>query len=172
MVASLGTVPCREVPPYRAMLISPLFAGCRRRGTRLRATYLARANVSQPSKPRPELRIPSAAAQTRTVSVGKFWPSQWELSQYLKYMARTRIPEFESSHPSHGVSLSSSFESLRLPTSPYMAIARQRTKSGRREIDRIWRLASPKPNLRARTPAEILPKGPSCVSPPPQLKRE
>jgi hypothetical protein len=29
-----------------------------------------------------------------------------ELSQYLKYMARTRIPDFESSQPSHAVGLS------------------------------------------------------------------
>jgi hypothetical protein len=33
----------------------------------------------------------------------RFCPSQWELSQYLKYMARSRIREFESSHPSHAV---------------------------------------------------------------------
>jgi hypothetical protein len=50
-----------------------------------------------------ELRIHSAAAQTRTVSAGTFCRSQWELSQYLKYMARSRIPEFESSHPSQAV---------------------------------------------------------------------
>jgi len=32
-----------------------------------------------------------------------FWPSQQELLRYLKYMARTRIPEFESDMPSHAV---------------------------------------------------------------------
>jgi hypothetical protein len=37
------------------------------------------------------------------VSAGDFWPSQQELSRYLKYMARTRIPEFESDMPSHAV---------------------------------------------------------------------
>ena len=69
------------------------------------------------SKPRPELRIPSAAAQTRTVSAGKFWPSQWELSQYLKYMARTRIPEFESSHPSQAVVSTVSQEAAKIAVS-------------------------------------------------------
>src|SRR6266550_5761723 len=53
--------------------------------------------------PRPELRMPGTAAQTRMVSAGEFWPSQWELSRHLKYMARARIPEFESSHPSQPV---------------------------------------------------------------------
>jgi hypothetical protein len=33
------------------------------------------------------------------VDLYEFWPSQWELSQHLKYMARARIPEFESSQP-------------------------------------------------------------------------
>ena len=32
-------------------------------------------------------------------------PSQQKLSQHLKYMVRARISEFESSHPSHAVSL-------------------------------------------------------------------
>jgi adenylate cyclase len=40
------------------------------------------------------------------VSAGDFWPSQQELSRYLKYMARTWIPEFESDMPSHAVGLS------------------------------------------------------------------
>jgi hypothetical protein len=35
-----------------------------------------------------------------------FGPSQQELSRYLKYMARARIPEFESDMPSHAVGLS------------------------------------------------------------------
>src|SRR6266480_3503683 len=43
------------------------------------------------------------SAQTRMVSAGDFWPSQQELSRYLKYMARARIPEFESDMPSHAV---------------------------------------------------------------------
>jgi hypothetical protein len=37
------------------------------------------------------------------VSAGDFWPSQQELSRYLKYMARARIPEFESDMPSQPV---------------------------------------------------------------------
>ena len=53
--------------------------------------------------PRPELRIPGTAAQTRIVSAGEFRPSQRELSRHLKYMARARIPEFESSHPRQAV---------------------------------------------------------------------
>ncbi len=52
---------------------------------------------------RPELRIPGTAAQTRMVSAGEFWPSQRQLSRYLKYMARARISEFESSQASHAV---------------------------------------------------------------------
>src|SRR5262245_11200956 len=37
------------------------------------------------------------------VSAGDFWPSQQELSRCLKYMARARIPEFESCMPSQAV---------------------------------------------------------------------
>src|SRR5437667_11910665 len=37
------------------------------------------------------------------VSGGEFWPIQRELSRHLKYIARARIPKFESSHPSHAV---------------------------------------------------------------------
>jgi hypothetical protein len=50
-----------------------------------------------------ELRIPNAAAQTRMVSGGEFWPIQRKLSRHLKYIARVRIPEFESYHPSQAV---------------------------------------------------------------------
>src|SRR5258706_3415770 len=50
-----------------------------------------------------ELRLANAAAQTRMVSGGPFWPNQRELSRHLKYIALERIPEFESSHPSHAV---------------------------------------------------------------------
>src|SRR5262245_26875276 len=41
------------------------------------------------SGPRPKLRMASAAAQTRIVSGGELWPSRRELSQHLKYIART-----------------------------------------------------------------------------------
>jgi hypothetical protein len=51
----------------------------------------------------PELRIRKTAAQTRIVSGGGFWPIRRELSRHFKYMARGRIPEFESYHPSHAV---------------------------------------------------------------------
>jgi hypothetical protein len=44
----------------------------------------------------PELRIRSAAAQTRIVSAGRLWPGRRELSRLFKYMACARIPEFES----------------------------------------------------------------------------
>jgi hypothetical protein len=64
---------------------------------------MARSTPPTRGASRPELRIHSAAAQTRTISAGTFCRSQWELSQYLKYMARSRIPEFESSHPSQPV---------------------------------------------------------------------
>jgi len=52
-----------------------------------------------------QLGIAGAAAQTRMVSAGAFWPSQQQLSRDLKYMARARIPEFESDMPSHAVGL-------------------------------------------------------------------
>ena len=52
-----------------------------------------------------QLGIAGAAAQTRMVSAGEFWPSQQELSRDLKYMARARIPEFESDMPSQTVRL-------------------------------------------------------------------
>jgi len=55
-----------------------------------------------------QLGIAGAAAQTGMVSAGEFWPSQQELSRDLKYMARARIPEFESYMPSHAVGLSAS----------------------------------------------------------------
>ena len=60
-----------------------------------------------------QLGIAGAAAQTRMVSAGEFWPSQQELSRDLKYMARARIPEFESDMPSHAVGLSQ----VRIPQS-------------------------------------------------------
>src|SRR5258708_5664682 len=59
--------------------------------------------ASTSAKSRPELRIPTAAAQTRVVSGGEVWPIQRELSRHLKYMARARISEFESSQASHAV---------------------------------------------------------------------
>src|SRR5216684_546287 len=49
--------------------------------------------ASTSAKSRPELRIPTAAAQTRVVSGGEVWPIQRELSRHLKYMARARISE-------------------------------------------------------------------------------
>jgi hypothetical protein len=45
---------------------------------------------------------PDAAAQTRIVSGGAFWPSRGDLSRHLKYMAPARI-EFVSHHPSQAV---------------------------------------------------------------------
>src|SRR6476661_5130665 len=51
---------------------------------------MARSTPPTRGASRPELRIHSAAAQTRTISAGTFCRSQWELSQYLKYMARSR----------------------------------------------------------------------------------
>src|SRR5258708_35704740 len=49
--------------------------------------------ASTSAKSRPELRIPTAAAQTRVVSGGEVWPIQRELSRHLKYMTRARISE-------------------------------------------------------------------------------
>jgi hypothetical protein len=56
-----------------------------------------------PPKSWPELRIRNAAARPRIVSGGWLWPGRRELSCYFKYMARGRISEFESYHPSHAV---------------------------------------------------------------------
>ncbi len=52
-------------------------------------------------------------AQPPIVSGGEFQPSQRELSQYLKYMTRTRISEFEFYHPSHAVWVSASTDAWR-----------------------------------------------------------
>jgi hypothetical protein len=49
------------------------------------------------------VRRRKAAAHMRIVSGGLLWPGRRELSCYFKYMARGRIPEFESHHPSHAV---------------------------------------------------------------------
>jgi hypothetical protein len=49
------------------------------------------------------LGIPNAAPQTRIVSGGPFGRAKGSLSRHLKYMAGTRIPEFESYMPSHPV---------------------------------------------------------------------
>jgi hypothetical protein len=55
--------------------------------------------------PRP--RFANPGAQTRMVSAGQLQLQQQELSHNLKYMACGRISEFESSHPSHAVKVSS-----------------------------------------------------------------
>ena len=49
-------------------------------------------------RPLPELDL-TYSPTTRVLSGGEFWPSQWELSRYLKYMARARISEFELCKP-------------------------------------------------------------------------
>jgi hypothetical protein len=68
----------------------------------------------------PELRIRNAAARTRIVSGGWLWPGRRELSRYFKYMARGRIPEFESYDPSHAVVSSAALctPCLTLPSGP------------------------------------------------------
>src|SRR5260221_1533176 len=64
---------------------------------------MTKVSASTSAKSRPDLRTPIAAAQTRVVSGGEVWPIQRELSRHLKYMARARISEFESSQASHAV---------------------------------------------------------------------
>jgi hypothetical protein len=61
----------------------------------------SRAKTNYRTSQYPELHIANPASQTRMVSGGQLQPQQQELSQDLKYMARGRISEFESSHPSH-----------------------------------------------------------------------
>src|SRR6516164_10631638 len=48
----------------------------------------------------------NVAAQTGIVSAGDFGPADERLSRHLKYLARVRIREFESSQPRHAVGLS------------------------------------------------------------------
>src|SRR5260370_2931979 len=66
-----------------------------------------------------------SAAQTRMVSGRQLQPQQQELSQNLKYMARGRISEFESSHPSHAVGSSRAeiVASFPCPTSAHIHTA-------------------------------------------------
>jgi hypothetical protein len=72
-------------------------------GTCLGSEQSKATDRSSVPKSWPELRIRKTAAQTRIVSGGGFWPIRRELSRHFKYMARGRIPEFESYHPSHAV---------------------------------------------------------------------
>jgi hypothetical protein len=69
--------------------------------TRLRTS--ARETPAEILAAGPSCVSANAAAQTRIVSDGRLWPGRRELSRYFKYMARARIPEFESYHPSHAV---------------------------------------------------------------------
>jgi hypothetical protein len=75
----------------------------RLQGTCLGSEQSNATDRSSVPKSWPELRIRKTAAQTRIVSGGGFWPIRRELSRHFKYMARGRIPEFESYHPSHAV---------------------------------------------------------------------
>jgi hypothetical protein len=67
---------------------------------------LLRASWSRAATGR--ILIADYSIQSRRISVVRpiFWPSQQELSRYLKYRARARIPEFESDMPSRAVGLS------------------------------------------------------------------
>jgi hypothetical protein len=87
-------------------------AGLRIRGHRDHRRHRARSLGPRCSVPRNTSRYPYGQkihlgrfrGQPRIVSGGEYWPGQRGLSQYFKYMARARISEFESSHPSHAVS--------------------------------------------------------------------
>jgi hypothetical protein len=59
------------------------------------------------------LRIPRGRLKREWSLLAYFWTSQQELSRYLKYMAGTRCPEFESDMPSHAVSLRGLFAAAR-----------------------------------------------------------
>src|SRR6202163_4716132 len=70
---------------------------------------VSRIGTIQRNRPLQRAKIMARAAypqdrsSTRIVSGGGFWPIRRELSRHFKYMARGRIPEFESYHPSHAV---------------------------------------------------------------------
>jgi hypothetical protein len=85
------------------------------------------------------------------VSAGDFWPSQQELSRYLKYMTRTRIPEFESDMPSHAVGLSQ----VRTPTGNLRAPVEIIARAARHPRDAV-RLEAEVALFRDRTPGFTL----------------
>ena len=113
--------------------------------------------ASTSAKSRPELRIPTAAAQTRVVSGGEVWPIQRELSRHLKYMARARISEFESYHLSQAVRSPPANIRKRPPAGAAQAapVAPPNSSSKRHPVSDPVRATETPPG--ARSPGGVLP---------------
>ena len=79
------------------------FVPSRRRRTM--ANVLAEHLLKIPAEPRPELRIPGAAAQTRIVSKARIRLDSRKSVQSFKGIICDDISEFESHMPSHAVGL-------------------------------------------------------------------
>ena len=77
----------------------------RRRSDRLRGDSWVDQSPAEIPATDPELLIPPAAAQTRSVSVATCAPEPTVVITNFKYLAREDISEFESYHPSHAVGL-------------------------------------------------------------------
>ena len=67
------------------------------------ANVLAEHLLKIPAEPRPELRIPGAAAQTRMVSVAEIRRGSGKSARSFKEIICVDISEFESHMPSHAV---------------------------------------------------------------------
>src|SRR5436190_14023381 len=72
-------------------------------------------------RPRPELRIWNAAAQTRMVSVARIRLDFWKSVRRLKWILPDDISEFESHMPSHAV--------RSLPAGAHRAVAHRREQA-------------------------------------------
>src|SRR5207253_677370 len=96
------------LPPADHLLIERdrgQFMPSRRR--RMMANVRARL-LKIPAEPGPELRIPTAAAQTRVVSRAGIRFGSWESARAFKGIICVDISEFESHMPSHAVRYPSS----------------------------------------------------------------
>ena len=77
------------------------------------------------------------AARARKVSGPKMFCNPIEFAQQFQWLFQNDVCEFESYMPSQGVSLSSSFESLGVRTSPYIGTSDHHPPSpgGRRFLE-------------------------------------
>src|SRR6266404_8425935 len=92
------------LPPPDHLLIERdrgQFVPSRRR--RVMPNVRAERLLKTPAEPSPELLIPSAAAQTRVVSMAAIRLGSWESARAFKGIICDDISEFESHMPSHAV---------------------------------------------------------------------
>src|SRR5262245_37606570 len=92
------------LPPADHLLIERdrgQFVPSRRR--RMMANVRAERLLKIPAEPRPELRIPGAAAQTRVVSLAGIRLGSWESARAFKGIICDDVSEFESYMPSQAV---------------------------------------------------------------------